>query len=68
MVREDKVVKKSYSAPSFQALDPAAAKVKLEAVGATQDGNAQTILSAIKKQLDAQPSAAPSAANNLVPQ
>ncbi len=51
MVREIKAAKKSYSAPSFHVLDPAAVKVKLEAVGEPLDGNAHKILSVIDAQL-----------------
>lgn len=68
MVQDTKVVKKSYSAPSFQVLDPAVAKIRLEAVGATQDVSARKMLSVIDKQLDGHPSVASSASLNLVPQ
>ena len=67
MVREIKAAKKSYSAPSFQVLDPAAVKVKLEAVGESRDVGARKILSVIDTQLKRKTAARHSALPVSVP-
>jgi hypothetical protein len=52
VVRDLKAAKKPYAAPCFEVLDAAAAKVELEAIGASSDVNARQMRSVIKEQIE----------------
>ena len=52
MVQGLKAARKAYSTPTFEVLEPAAAKAKLAKAEASQDVSTQEMLSAVKKQLE----------------
>jgi len=52
VVQDLKAAKKPYSAPAFQILDAAAAKIELEAASASEDANARQILSVVNRELE----------------
>jgi hypothetical protein len=52
VVQDLKAAKKPYSAPAFQILDAAAAKIELEAASASHDANARQMLSVITQELE----------------
>jgi hypothetical protein len=68
LIQDLKATRKPYHTPSFQVLDPVAARAKLVAQKTPQDSNGRKMLAEIEIHMEKQPPEALSVALSLLPQ